>query len=277
MKKSHPPGETVTSVAFSRDGNTLLSRCQDGTLRVWDMRNASKVVKTFDDLETTHEETTVGFSPNDDFFFTGVDAPMSRADKGDGALAVFSKSKLEMVRKVGVPGNCVSALWHQRLNQVFIGAGDHKSGCTRVLYDEKKSTRGMLVCVGRKTRKESQSDFVNINVQSIAYVPHALPMFQEPMPGQKAKGESFTAKRKDPLRTKIPAGADSEREGRHAPDAAHHEGKRHDRRQELEDAGSEGGDLEAREGCRAESVDDKQRVQGDSAGANLPPVGRGKL
>ena len=204
VKKSHPPGETVTSVAFSRDGNTLLSRCQDGTLRVWDMRNASKVVKTFDDLETTHEETTVGFSPNDDFFFTGVDAPMSRADKGDGALAVFSKSKLEMVRKVGVPGNCVSALWHQRLNQVFIGAGDHKSGCTRVLYDEKKSTRGMLVCVGRKTRKESQSDFVNINVQSIAYVPHALPMFQEPMPGQKAKGESFTAKRKDPLRTKIP-------------------------------------------------------------------------
>ena len=204
LKKSHPPGETVTSVAFSRDGNTLLSRCQDGTLRVWDMRNASKVVKTFDDLETTHEETSVGFSPNDDFFFTGVDAPMSRADKGDGALAVFSKSKLEMVRKVGVPGNCVSALWHQRLNQVFIGAGDHKSGCVRVLYDEKKSTRGMLVCVGRKTRKESQSDFVNINVQSIAYVPHALPMFQEPMPGQKAKGESFTAKRKDPLRTKIP-------------------------------------------------------------------------
>ena len=115
VKKSHPPGETVTSVAFSRDGNTLLSRCQDGTLRVWDMRNASKVVKTFDDLETTHEETTVGFSPNDDFFFTGVDAPMSRADKGDGALAVFSKSKLEMVRKVGVPGNCVSALWHLSL------------------------------------------------------------------------------------------------------------------------------------------------------------------
>ena len=57
---------------------------------------------------------------------------------------------------------------------------------------------------GAETRKESQSDFVNINVQSIAYVPHALPMFQEPMPGQKAKGESFTAKRKDPLRTKIP-------------------------------------------------------------------------
>ena len=135
----------VTSIAFSRDGHTLLSRCQDGTLSVRDMRNQGKVVKTFDDLETTHEETCVGFSPNDDFFFTGVDAPMSRADKGDGSLAVFSKSKLEMVRKVGVPGNCVSALWHQRLNQVFIGAGDHRGGQTRVLYDEKKSTRGMLV------------------------------------------------------------------------------------------------------------------------------------
>ena len=51
----------VTSIAFSRDGHTLLSRCQDGTLSVRDMRNPGKVVKTFDDLETTHEETCVGF------------------------------------------------------------------------------------------------------------------------------------------------------------------------------------------------------------------------
>ena len=101
----------------------------------------------------------------------------------------------------------MSALWHQRLNQVFIGAGDHKSGCTRVpatTSSSKKSTRGMLVCVGRKTRKESQSDFVNINVQSIAYVPRALPMFRaSPCPGRRRWGRA-TAKRKDPLRTKIP-------------------------------------------------------------------------
>ena len=91
---------------------------------MWDVRNATKPVKTFDDLETTHEETTVGFSPNDEYFFTGVDAPMGRADKGDGALVVFDRVKLEMVRRVGTRGNCVAALWHPRLNQVFLGCGD---------------------------------------------------------------------------------------------------------------------------------------------------------
>jgi len=41
-------------------------------------------------------ETQCGFSPNDDFFFTGVDAPMSRADKGDGALVVFRQENLPL-------------------------------------------------------------------------------------------------------------------------------------------------------------------------------------
>ena len=205
VKAAHPPGESITSLAFSRDGHTLVSRCADGTLRVWDLRNAARgPVKTFDGLETTHEETQVGFSPNDDFFFTGVDAPMSRADKGDGALVVFSKEKLQMVRRVGTPGNCVAATWHPRLNQVFLGCGDHKGGATRVLYDEKKSQRGMLVCVGRKMRPKSNADFVNINVSNIAYTPHALPMFKEPMPGRKAEGESIKSKRKDPAVSKKP-------------------------------------------------------------------------
>ena len=206
VKAAHPPGESITSLAFTRDGNTLLSRCADGTLRVWDTRNTSRgPVKTFeDDLETTHEETQVGFSPNDEFFFTGVDAPMSRSDKGDGAVVVFSREKLEMVRRIGTPGNCVAALWHPRLNQVFMGCGDHKSGATRVLYDEKRSTRGVMVCAGRKVRAASHADFVNINVNNISYTPHALPMFKQPMPGQKAPEESIKAKRKDPIVSKKP-------------------------------------------------------------------------
>ena len=44
---------------------------------MWDMRNASKVVKTFDDLDDARGNDS-RVLPNDDFFFTGVDAPMSR-------------------------------------------------------------------------------------------------------------------------------------------------------------------------------------------------------
>jgi WD40 repeat protein len=204
FRNAHPAGETITSVAFSRDGRTILSRCGDGTLRVWDVRKADAPVRTFDDLETQNEETCCAFSPNEEYFFTGVDAPMGRADRGDGALVVFDKAKLEMVRKVGTPGNCVAALWHPRLNQVFLGCGDAKGGETRGLYDATRSQRGLLTCVGKKTRLESTSDFVSVDVKKIAYTPHALPMFREPMPGRKADGESLRAKRKDAVRTKIP-------------------------------------------------------------------------
>ena len=37
VKAAHPTGESMTSLAFAKDGNTLLSRCADGTLRVWDV------------------------------------------------------------------------------------------------------------------------------------------------------------------------------------------------------------------------------------------------
>ena len=204
IKGAHPAGESVTSLAFAKDGHTLLSRCADGTLRVWDVRNFKNPVKTFDGLETTHEETCVSFSPNGEYFFTGVDAPRARSDLGDGALAVFDTKSLSLVRKIGTPGNCVAALWHERLNQLFLGCGDGKSGVTVGLYDATRSARGLLTCVGRKPRATSRSDFVRVDEGKTAYAPHALPMFREPMPGRKAPGDSERARRKDPVKTKMP-------------------------------------------------------------------------
>ena len=156
IRDAHPTGESVTSLAFARDGNTLLSRCADGTLRVWDVRRFKTPVKTFEGLETTHEETAVGFSPGGEYFFTGADAPRARADLGDGALAVFDAKSLSLVRRIGTPGNCVAALWHERLNQLFLGCGDGKSGVTLGLYDAKRSSRrGLLACVGRRAPRRA--------------------------------------------------------------------------------------------------------------------------
>ena len=205
IRDAHPTGESVTSLAFARDGNTLLSRCADGTLRVWDVRRFKTPVKTFEGLETTHEETAVGFSPGGEYFFTGADAPRARADLGDGALAVFDAKSLSLVRRIGTPGNCVAALWHERLNQLFLGCGDGKSGVTLGLYDAKRSSRrGLLACVGRAPRAASRADFVRVDESKTAYAPHALPMFREPMPGRAAPGDSERARRKDAVKTKMP-------------------------------------------------------------------------
>ena len=190
VKKSHPPGETVTKVAFSRDGNTLLSRCQDGTLRVWDMRNASKVVKTFDDLETTHEETTVGFSPNDDFFFTGVDAPMSRADKGDGAprgvfqvqardgsWLAFQELRVRAVAPAPQPG-----VHRRRGPQERV----HEGALRR-----EKSPRGACWCAwgGKPGRSPSRTSSTSTCSPSRMCLTRC-PCFRSPCPGRRRRGRA---------------------------------------------------------------------------------------
>ncbi len=38
VRLAHRAGEEITSLAFSRDGNTLLSRGMDSTLKIWDVR-----------------------------------------------------------------------------------------------------------------------------------------------------------------------------------------------------------------------------------------------
>ena len=181
FRKAHPVDEEVTSMSFSRDGRTLVSRCGDGTLNVWDMRNLNQPLKRFGNLPTNHSETNVAWSPNDVYFFTGVDA---ERDGESAGLCFFSREKLEMVRRVSTLRNCIAATWHPRLNQVFIGCGDAKGGEVRVLYDAKKSMEGVVKAVG-KVAKKKVSDFARIDVQEISYTPNALPAFQEPMPGKR--------------------------------------------------------------------------------------------
>lgn len=185
FKDAHPAGEEITSLSFARDGRTLLSRCGDGTLNVWDLRNIKSPLKRFEDLPTNHGETSVGWSPNDVYFFTGVDGERdSRGGGSSSGLCFFSREKLEMVRRVSTPKNCVASTWHPRLNQIFAGCGDAKGGEMRVLYDGKKSMGGVVQAVGKMARKKVD-DYVRIDVQEISYTPNALPAFQEQIPGKR--------------------------------------------------------------------------------------------
>ena len=201
FKGAHPAGEVVTSLAFARDGRTLLSRCEDGTLNVWDLRNVKSPLKRFDDLPTRHGETTVRWSPNDVYFFTGVDAERdSRGGTSDGGVCFFSREKLEMVRRVSTPTNCIALEWHPRLNQIFIGGGDAKGGEVRVLYDPKKSMDGVTKALGKVSRRTNE-DFARIDIKEIAYAPNALPAFQEDVPGKRkldSKDIARKALRKNP-------------------------------------------------------------------------------
>ena len=216
FKKCHQPDEEISSLCFNEeDGrHQMLSRATDGTLKVWDLRNAQKPVKVFDDLPASYGETTVAYSPNGSKFFTGCDGEdVGKISSSTGSLHVFDSQTLERVAKISSSEqNVVCATWHQRLNQLFVGSGtnDRKLGSrgkVSLLYDTNLSAvdRGAMLAIGKNPRSKNADDFYRrVDVQNILHVPNALPLFQEPVDKSGRKRRLNKIERNDPNISKKP-------------------------------------------------------------------------
>ncbi|KAF0929812.1 hypothetical protein E2562_025949 [Oryza meyeriana var. granulata] len=195
VEKTHT--EDITGVKFSTDGQILLSRSMDGTLKIWDLRKMKTPLKVFEDLPNHYAETNAAFSPDEQLIFTGTS--IEKDGENGGLLCFFDRRKLELASRVGISPqySVIRCLWHPRINQVFATVGDKKEGGTHILYDPSISQRGALVCVGRAPRKKSVDDY---EVQPVIHNPHALPLFRD-QPSRKRQREKIL---KDPLKSHKP-------------------------------------------------------------------------
>ncbi|GLJ05291.1 hypothetical protein SUGI_0015510 [Cryptomeria japonica] len=189
--------DDITDLKFSSDGNTLLSRSTDATLKVWDLRKMRTPLQAFNDLPNNYAQTNVEFSPDERLIFTGTS--IERDSDCGSLLCFYDKQKLELVSRIGVSPthSVIRCAWHPRLNQVFATTGDKKEGGTHILYDPALSERGALVCVARAPRKISLDDF---EAKPVIHNPHALPLFREE-PSRKRQREKA---RKDPIKSQRP-------------------------------------------------------------------------
>ena len=187
----------VCSLAFHADNRTLVSRAQDGTLKLWDVRSLSKPVAVASDLAARYDETACVFSPDVELAYTAVSAPEgSGGDGSGGAVAFFDSKTLRPVSRIGLPSSAVAVQWHAGLNQLFVGCAKGREGETRVLYDPSLSTKGVLVCKDRKARVPDAADMAIAGLyQGTVYTPHALPMFREPMSAGAGGGGGGARKR----------------------------------------------------------------------------------
>ncbi|KAG1354801.1 WD repeat-containing protein 70 [Cocos nucifera] len=195
VEKAH--ADDITGLKFSTDGQILLSRSTDSTLKVWNLRQMKSPVRVFEDLPNHYSQTNAAFSPDEQLIFTGTS--VERDGTSGGLLCFFDRRKLELVSRVGISPKCsvVCCAWHPRINQVFATVGDKKEGGTHILYDPSISQRGALICVGRAPRKKSVDDF---EVQPVIHNPHALPLFRD-QPSRKRQREKAL---KDPLKSHKP-------------------------------------------------------------------------
>lgn len=183
----HLEGTEISDLAFSIDGFTLASRGTDSTLKVWDLRKFKVPLVEIADLPARYANTKCCFSPRDDVILTSI----SDSKESDGGLVFIDKKELKIVKKLGMPGSAVAVEWHSKVNQIFVGTGDRKTGAVRVLYDSEMSERGVLLAAGRRPRAANPFDFSSSSSSLPIYNPNALPLYRTDVPGfgKKRKGD----------------------------------------------------------------------------------------
>jgi WD40 repeat protein len=190
---AHQFGSETSSLIFSSDGNTVVTRGGDDTMKIWDKRKLTTgPLVTFDGLPNKYQETDVVLSPDESVVCTGTSLS---PDSAVGKLFFYDMKSLTFIQEVSITDNSViSLLWHPKLNQIMCGCTDHK---VHVLYNPELSTKGVLYCVTKHPKRDKYEDFVGVqNIQT----PHALSMFKKTPSTRRAKEKA----KSDPLKAAIP-------------------------------------------------------------------------
>ncbi len=152
IRDAHSKGSEITCIQFSYDGNNLLSRGTDETLKLWDMKMLKTPLFSKDDLFNRFSMTDCFFSPDDRLVATGVSC---RKGEEFGRLLFFSRETSDLKYEIKVNnGGVIRSSWHPKLNQIIVGSSN---GTLKVYYDPERSERGAKLCVVKHRRKYRES------------------------------------------------------------------------------------------------------------------------
>lgn len=189
---AHKQGSEVTGIALDRAGQKLITRANDDTMKVWDLRQLKQAVNTIENLPTAHSELQCAFSPEEDYIITGT------SDKKEGGkLVIFHAESMELeYEKLFSHGvNCVN--WHPKLNQIFVGLLD---GTISTLYDPERSVKGVLMCQDRLFKSQNTSIVVDNSAEGIVLNPDdETPLNEQYNIKKMVKGQKETRKPELPI------------------------------------------------------------------------------
>ncbi|KAG9285405.1 hypothetical protein G9A89_010880 [Geosiphon pyriformis] len=194
IERAHSPYSETSSIVFSRNNWTLVSRGGDDTVKVWDVRNFKSPVKFANELPTFNAETNAIFSPDERLIITGTAV---KKGEGYGKLVMLERDTLEIVRTMSITkSSVIRVLWHSKINQIITGSSD---GSIHVFYDPSVSVRGAKLCVVKEPKKRAVDDY---EIDRPIIAPHSLALFRDDRPkSTKRKREKL---RKDPIASRRP-------------------------------------------------------------------------
>lgn len=215
IEGAHAKDTETSSVCFTKDGRALASRGGDGTVKLWDVRAFKKPLAVRTGLPNSYAQTNVVFSPDETAVLTGTSA--ERAEEDDegrlgpitegGRIEVLSRSDLRTLKSIeneGDPSSVVKVAWQPRINQILAATS---SGAIHLHFSPQLSTRGALLCVGKKARARAYDDDANgkMGITGPIITPGAMDPQQRGQGfSQMAKKRKMEKMRQDPVASRMP-------------------------------------------------------------------------
>lgn len=171
-KTAHGNGTETSCLKFSMDGNRLISRGGDGTLKLFDVRNIKEPVHSIENLENVFLGTDCWFSPDEKVVMTGTSVK-----RGSGELVFYETDAFNELYRFSVGEASVSKiLWHPKLNQIVVGCSN---GQVKIYYNPDLSSRGALLCAAKPRRRQVKNDEIPTGLEQQIINPYSLPMYRE--------------------------------------------------------------------------------------------------
>ena len=160
----------ITSLDFFGDDMKFVSRGQDNTMRLFDLRKFDRPAYTWYELENNHEQTSAIVSPDQKYILTGT----SNTKVRPGCLVVVDASTCEEITRLPLveDGKVTCINWNEKLNQIFVGAGSQ----LKAFFSLSLSNKGVLSTLRNKEREWKPEDF---EYKRPVLTPHALPLFNK--------------------------------------------------------------------------------------------------
>jgi WD repeat-containing protein 70 len=148
----------TSGMTFSYDGNHLVTRGGDETVKLWDTRNFKSPIVQRNNIENNHAETNIMYSPNRKYILTGQSCHPSET----GHLLVLDAQTLSTVRTIPIgQSSVIRVLWNTRINQIV--ASCH-NGSIHVLYSPTQSLRGAKLVITRAPKAHHIDDDPNLTM-----------------------------------------------------------------------------------------------------------------
>jgi WD repeat-containing protein 70 len=201
FKQAHRDSTEITSLQFFEDGQRMLSRATDDTLKFWDWRFTSEPIQVWNDLLNFSSHTNVAISPNEKIIVAGDSV---KRGMGNGCLHFFNAESFEKICQIGISeANVIRCQWHAKLNQIVVTSQDSNA---RIFFDSEMSKRGALNCIVKESRKHQPDD---IQFGNPILAPHALPQFKKIYTSAAKKLRKAEEERKEKSQKKYELGSSS--------------------------------------------------------------------